>query len=267
MFQVQFPSSGLDEQVDGQTVVANDGAGWSSYHVDVSYLLYNHWAGVDWNQLPSTDYQNDFQSHGAVGTLSQRVPVLDDSAFASPIDQGSSSQSYRGSASSLPSDVSPNSPVEPEYDEYDHHEAIEPLTNRYHGRQTRSSEQTPSKISPRRKSTVEDDTSQSDEEQTSHSRTGSKSESCPVNKLERNRLAAKRCRIRKRAEVEALKSKKNNMEKRHMKLASEAEKLTDEAYQLKRELLLHADCNCTLIQKFIKNGFRRDGGEPRPQQK
>jgi hypothetical protein len=115
--------------------------------------------------------------------------------------------------------------------------------------------------------TVEDDTSQSDEEQTSHSRRGSKSEGYPANNLERNCLAAKLCRIRKQAEVKALKSEKNNMEKRHMKLASEAEKLTDEVYQLKRVLLLHADCNGTLIQKFIMNGFRSDSAEPRPRRK
>ncbi|KAH6872061.1 hypothetical protein B0T10DRAFT_499874, partial [Thelonectria olida] len=46
------------------------------------------------------------------------------------------------------------------------------------------------------------------------------------------------------------------MEKQHTKLAGEVEELTDELYQLKCQLFLHYDCNCTLIQEYIKNGFR-----------
>jgi hypothetical protein len=57
------------------------------------------------------------------------------------------------------------------------------------------------------------------------------------------------------------------MEKQHMKLASAVEELTDEVYQLKRELFLHTDCNCTLIQECIKNGFRCDGSGPLPRRR
>ncbi|KAH6896643.1 hypothetical protein B0T10DRAFT_474844 [Thelonectria olida] len=270
MSQVRLPFSGLDKDVDGQTAVAAQGAGWNPYHVDVSYLLYNHWAGLDWSQLPGADYQHDFPPHG----IETHAPFLNDSGIASCIDPiadqpeqfdpASCSQSYttglqsldRENPASLPSDVSPSSFGEPEYDEHDSHKAIEPLPSR-------PSKQGPSTKRSRRKSTVEDDPNQSDDEQTNPSR-GSKSNSRPTNKLERNRLAANRCRIRKRAETETLKSDKLKMEKQHTKLAGEVEELTDEVYQLKRQLFLHADCNCTLIQEYIKNGFRSDGGQPLP---
>ncbi|KAH6883956.1 hypothetical protein B0T10DRAFT_518486 [Thelonectria olida] len=145
MFQDQFPFSGLDDEVDGHTAVAAEGAVWNPYHVDVPYLLYRQWTGLDWSQLPTTDYQQDFQSH-SLETLSQHSPVLNDSGFASRIkptidqskqleqfNQASCSPSYttdlqsldRKSSSTLPSDVSPSSISEPDYDEHDDHKAIE----------------------------------------------------------------------------------------------------------------------------------------------
>jgi len=274
MFQDQFPFSGLDDEVDGHTAVAAEGAVWNPYHVDVPYLLYNQWTGLDWSQLPVTDYQQGFLSHG-IEALSQHSPVLD-SGFASRIDpttdqseqleqfnQASCSPSYttdlqsldRENPSTLPSDVSPSSFSELDYDEHDDHKAIEALKNREPTRQTRSSNQAPSTNGSRRKSTVENDLNPSDEKKTNHSR-GTKGKSRPANKRERNRQAANRCRIRKRAETEALKSDKLKMEKQHTKLTGEVEELTDEVYQLKRQLFLHSDCNCTLIQEYIKNGFR-----------
>lgn len=275
MFQDQFPFSGLDDEVDGHTAVAAEGAVWNPYHVDVPYLLYRQWTGLDWSQLPTTDYQQDFQSH-SLETLSQHSPVLNDSGFASRIkptidqskqleqfNQASCSPSYttdlqsldRKSSSTLPSDVSPSSISEPDYDEHDDHKAIEAPKNWEPTGQTRPSNQAPSTKGSRQKSTIKDDLNPFDEKKTNHSR-DIKRKSRPANKLERNRQAANRCRIRKRAETEALKSDKVKMEKQHTKLAGEVEELTDEVYQLKCQLFLHTDCNCTLIHKYIKNGFR-----------
>jgi len=289
MFQVQFPSGGMDKEVGGQTAVANEGPCWNPYHVDVPYLLYNQWTGLDWSQLPNIDYQNNSQPYGAVDTLSQHSPVFNDSGFASRIDpshptpeqvdHGLHSPSYttelqslgRDNASSLPSQqVSPTSFGESEYNEPDYSEhddqAREPLKKRHRTRQSPPSEQVPTTAS-RRQSTVQEEPSPSDYEYTSPGRRGSQGNGRPANKLERNRLAANRCRIRKRAETEALKADKIKMEKQHMKLASEVDELTDEVYQLKRELFLHADCDCTLIQECIKNGFRCDGGKPLPRRR
>ncbi|KAH6873637.1 hypothetical protein B0T10DRAFT_499713 [Thelonectria olida] len=47
------------------------------------------------------------------------------------------------------------------------------------------------------------------------------------------------------------------MEQHHIRLSSDVEALTTEIYRLKCELLLHSDCNCTLIQSYFKNGFQR----------
>lgn len=87
-----------------------------------------------------------------------------------------------------------------------------------------------------------------------------------ASKLERNRQAANRCRVRKRAETEMLKSSNVRAEKQNKRLRDEVDELTDELYYLKRQMLLHADCGCTQIQACIKNGFRCNGRKPPPRQ-
>ncbi|KAI8648972.1 BZIP domain-containing protein [Fusarium keratoplasticum] len=69
--------------------------------------------------------------------------------------------------------------------------------------------------------------------------------------LERNRIAATKCRLRKRDEASALASREKAMEDRNRSLSDCFDSLTAEIYYLKTELLRHTDCNCVLIQKYI----------------
>jgi hypothetical protein len=69
--------------------------------------------------------------------------------------------------------------------------------------------------------------------------------------LERNRIAAARCRLRKRDEASALASRERDMEDRNRYLSSCFDSLTTEIYYLKTELLRHTYCNCDLIQAYI----------------
>jgi hypothetical protein len=75
--------------------------------------------------------------------------------------------------------------------------------------------------------------------------------------LERNRIAATKCRLRKRDEASALASQEQAMEDQNRYLSSCFDSLTTEIYHLKTQLLQHTDCNCILIQKYISNEAKR----------
>ncbi|KAI9158863.1 Transcription factor atf21 [Paramyrothecium foliicola] len=75
--------------------------------------------------------------------------------------------------------------------------------------------------------------------------------------LERNRVAAKKCRVRKRDEASALASREQAVEDQNRYLSTAYNSLTTEVYLLKTELLRHTHCNCTLIQEYIANEARR----------
>ncbi|KAH7125076.1 hypothetical protein B0J13DRAFT_151584 [Dactylonectria estremocensis] len=75
--------------------------------------------------------------------------------------------------------------------------------------------------------------------------------------LERNRIAATKCRLRKRDEASALASREQAMEDQNRYLSTYFDQLTAEAYHLKAQLLQHTDCNCFLIQKYIANEARK----------
>ncbi|KAH6883966.1 hypothetical protein B0T10DRAFT_410684 [Thelonectria olida] len=76
-------------------------------------------------------------------------------------------------------------------------------------------------------------------------------EPCRRRILERNRIAATKCRMRKRSEASALAAREQEMEERNRQLSRTFDELTAEIYDLKSELLRHTDCNCVLIQKYI----------------
>lgn len=69
--------------------------------------------------------------------------------------------------------------------------------------------------------------------------------------LERNRIAATKCRLRMRDGASALASREKAMEDQNRSLSAYFESLAAEAYFLKTELMRHTDCNCVLIQKYI----------------
>ncbi|KAH8657236.1 hypothetical protein BGZ61DRAFT_371465 [Ilyonectria robusta] len=75
--------------------------------------------------------------------------------------------------------------------------------------------------------------------------------------LERNRIAATKCRLRKRDEASALASREQVMEDQNRYLSTCFDQLTAEIYHLKTQLLRHTDCNCVLIQKYIANEARK----------
>jgi hypothetical protein len=75
--------------------------------------------------------------------------------------------------------------------------------------------------------------------------------------LERNRIAATKCRIRKRDEASALASREEAMKDQNRYLTAYFESLTVEIYHLKSELLRHTECNCVLIQKYIANEAKK----------
>ncbi|KAH6985545.1 hypothetical protein EDB80DRAFT_732999 [Ilyonectria destructans] len=75
--------------------------------------------------------------------------------------------------------------------------------------------------------------------------------------IERNRIAATKCRLRKRDEASALASREQAMEDQNRYLSTCFDQLTAEIYHLKTQLLRHTDCNCVLIQKYIVNEARK----------
>jgi hypothetical protein len=75
--------------------------------------------------------------------------------------------------------------------------------------------------------------------------------------LERNRVAAKKCRVRKRDEASALAYREHSVEDQNRYLSLCFSSLSTEIYLLKTELLRHTHCDCTLIQEYITNETRR----------
>ncbi|KAF5700007.1 hypothetical protein FMUND_14510 [Fusarium mundagurra] len=71
--------------------------------------------------------------------------------------------------------------------------------------------------------------------------------------LESNRIAATKCRIRKRNEASALASREEAIKDQNRYLTACFDTLTDEIYHLKTQLLRHTNCNCVLIQNYIAN--------------
>ncbi|KAH6881028.1 hypothetical protein B0T10DRAFT_518707 [Thelonectria olida] len=75
--------------------------------------------------------------------------------------------------------------------------------------------------------------------------------------LERNRIAATKCRMRKRGEASALAAREQEMEEHNRQLSRTFDELAAEIYDLKTQLLRHTDCNCVLIQKYIAHEARK----------
>lgn len=69
--------------------------------------------------------------------------------------------------------------------------------------------------------------------------------------LERNRIAATKCRLRKRDEASVLVSREHVMEDQNRHLSYCFDSLTAEIFHLKTQLLRHTNCGCILIHKYI----------------
>ncbi|KAI5456229.1 hypothetical protein BGZ63DRAFT_435772 [Mariannaea sp. PMI_226] len=75
--------------------------------------------------------------------------------------------------------------------------------------------------------------------------------------LERNKVAAIRCRKRKQDKESELAACEQEMGKCNGQLKKEFDELTAEIYYLKTQLLRHTDCSCTLIHKYIAHEARQ----------
>lgn len=71
--------------------------------------------------------------------------------------------------------------------------------------------------------------------------------------LERNRVAATKCRRRKNQWQAGLESKKSELESRFRALRGETEALAEEVAQLKHLVMAHAFCNDANIDGWIQN--------------
>lgn len=75
--------------------------------------------------------------------------------------------------------------------------------------------------------------------------------------LERNRIAASKCREKKKQFVSELEETKIDLEARHNHLQVEAASLMNEVGLLKHNLMLHAKCNDANIDRWINNEARK----------
>ncbi|KAH6675308.1 hypothetical protein F5X68DRAFT_235462 [Plectosphaerella plurivora] len=75
--------------------------------------------------------------------------------------------------------------------------------------------------------------------------------------LERNRVAASKCRQRKKQWMSGLQDTKNELEARHHQLQLEHSSLVNEVSSMKNQLMSHANCNDPNINLWIDNEARR----------
>ncbi|GAB1310600.1 Transcription factor atf21 [Madurella fahalii] len=74
---------------------------------------------------------------------------------------------------------------------------------------------------------------------------------------DRNRAAASRYRAKTQAAFAQLEAEEREASERHRSLLACAGRLRDEVFQLKNELLRHADCDCPFIQAYLSQAARQ----------
>ncbi|RHZ89891.1 hypothetical protein Glove_9g94 [Diversispora epigaea] len=75
--------------------------------------------------------------------------------------------------------------------------------------------------------------------------------------LERNRIAASKCRQKKKAAMEDLMSKSDSLETDNNVLKNRVNGLREELLSLKDQLLRHENCSCNIIQEYIVKYYRQ----------
>ncbi|KAL3952878.1 hypothetical protein ACCO45_012821 [Purpureocillium lilacinum] len=70
---------------------------------------------------------------------------------------------------------------------------------------------------------------------------------------EKNRVAANKCRSRRRQEEDKLKSKYEDLEQEHRRLLKALLELVAESLLLKNMLTAHGSCDCRLIQDYLES--------------
>lgn len=76
--------------------------------------------------------------------------------------------------------------------------------------------------------------------------------------LERNRVAASKCRQKKKEWTQSLETRARDLQKNNNLLRMNLESLRQEVLFLKGEMLKHSNCDCTQIQEFMKSGGGSD---------
>ncbi|CAI4214814.1 unnamed protein product [Parascedosporium putredinis] len=75
--------------------------------------------------------------------------------------------------------------------------------------------------------------------------------------LERNRIAASKCRQRKKEWINGLEEAKNGLETQNSHLQMEYNGLLSEVSRMKNQIMAHANCHDPNIDKWIENEARR----------
>ncbi|KAK9768803.1 hypothetical protein K7432_000321 [Basidiobolus ranarum] len=70
--------------------------------------------------------------------------------------------------------------------------------------------------------------------------------------LERNRMAASKCRQKKKVWMQELEMKSEEVTDRNKSLHMMVGQLKEEVLQLKGQLLAHRNCNCNVIQQYVQ---------------
>ncbi|KAI8959470.1 hypothetical protein F5Y11DRAFT_350447 [Daldinia sp. FL1419] len=78
-----------------------------------------------------------------------------------------------------------------------------------------------------------------------------------VARLKKNRVAASKCREKKKKETTNLQAKERALATERDALKSMAEALREEVIGLKNEVLRHGMCNCSVIHKYIAESARQ----------
>ncbi|KAF8949016.1 Cyclic AMP-dependent transcription factor ATF-7 [Haplosporangium gracile] len=73
--------------------------------------------------------------------------------------------------------------------------------------------------------------------------------------LERNRMAASKCREKKRLQTLKTISDADEITTRNQALHETLDELQEEVRRLKNQILCHRDCSCDVIQKFVQSSF------------
>ncbi|KAF9153129.1 hypothetical protein BG015_004032 [Linnemannia schmuckeri] len=73
--------------------------------------------------------------------------------------------------------------------------------------------------------------------------------------LERNRMAASKCREKKRLQTLKTISDADEITARNQALHETLDELQEEVRRLKNQILCHRDCGCDVIQKFVQSSF------------
>ncbi|KAF9369777.1 hypothetical protein CPB97_003314 [Podila verticillata] len=73
--------------------------------------------------------------------------------------------------------------------------------------------------------------------------------------LERNRLAAAKCREKKRLQTLKTITNADEITAKNQALHESLEELQEEVRKLKNQILCHRDCGCDVIQKFVKTSL------------